>query len=143
LKLHLQKVPGGLIPVSESDREYIDKLKQGQVIWAEFKKKRNYEFHKKYFALLDFLYDNWEPDSEKNFDQFREDVTILAGYYEQHVRLNGDMRTVAKSISFGSMSAEDFEKLYSGTINVGLKYILHNYTKKDLDNVLNNLMSFA
>ncbi len=143
MKLHLQKVPNGLIPVSESDREYLDTLKMGACIWFEPKKQRNYEFHKKYWALLDFLYDNWETESEKNMDQFREDITILAGFYEQHTRLNGDIRTVAKSISFGSMSAEDFEKLYNKTIDVGLKYVLKNYKREDLDNVLNNLMAFA
>ena len=143
MKLHLQKVGGGLIPVSQDDKDYLDKLKLGQVIHADFKKMRNYEFHKKYFALLDFLYDNWETDNEKCFDQFREDVTILAGYYKQQTRLNGDIRTVAKSISFGSMEAEDFEKLYSKTIDVGLKYILKNYTRDDLDEVLANLMGFV
>lgn len=144
MKIHLRKVSGGLYPVSEQDKEYVDKLKLGDIIHFDVKKLRNPDFHRKYFALLNFLYDHFEPvTGEKNFSQFREDATILAGYYEQHVRLNGDTRTVAKSISFGAMSAEDFEKLYSNTINVGLKYIVKNYAREDLDNVLNNLMEFA
>lgn len=144
MKLHLQKVPNGLIPVSESDREYLDTLKMGQVVWADFKKMRNYAFLQKFMVLIDYLYGVWEPEmGEKNREQFREDVTILAGYYEQYVRLDGSIRTVAKSISFANMEEEEFAKLYNSVIDVGLKRILKNYKREDLDSVLNNLMSFA
>jgi hypothetical protein len=79
----------------------------------------------------------------KNFDQFRNDVTVLAGHYEMAVTLKGETRLTAKSISFGNMSQEEFEDLYNATVDVILSRIMTSYSRDDLDNVINQLLSFA
>jgi hypothetical protein len=147
--LNLRKVGGGLVGATEADIEYINKLKHNQVLSADFKKKRNSAFFRKWWALIDFAYEHWEPDlpdhklnPEKTFDRFRKDLTILAGYYTAEYRINGDVRIEAKSISFAKMEEEEFEQLYSNTINAILKHILKNYTYADLDNVVNELLRF-
>ena len=88
-------------------------------------------FTKKWFALLKIGYDNWEPGEinsqygtpEKNFERFRKDVTILAGYYSIVVRLDGTTRVEADSVSFGSMDESQFSELYSKTIDVLLRRV--------------------
>jgi hypothetical protein len=40
---------------------------------------------------------------QKNFDQFRKDLTILAGYYESTINLRGEVRLIAKSLNFSAM----------------------------------------
>lgn len=149
-ELALMKTVTGYVPVTDQDVEIVTKHKLGDVIRADFKKMRNPKFHKKFFALLNIGFDAWEPEEtdskhgpvEKNFDQFREDVTILAGYYEQHVRLDGSIRTVAKSISFGNMDEIEFGKLYNAVINVLLKRVLKNYTREDVDEVIDRILGF-
>ena len=105
----------------------------------------NIKFHRKFFALMHLAFDYWEPPKhgegsalsdkmaiERNFDRFRYDVTILAGYYDATYRLNGDVRLEAKSISFGSMSEDDFEDLYSKVIDVIINRVCTQFSEYEL-----------
>lgn len=148
----LMKAAGGvLVPADQQAADYIAKLKMGTAVTATVRRQRNPKFHRKFFALLNFAFDAWEPAGNtykgqqvgKNFDQFRNDVVVLAGHYEMAVTLKGDTRLTAKSISFGSMGEDEFEELYGSTINVVLQRILTNYTREDLDHVINQLLAFA
>lgn len=145
---------GALLPATAADAEKIGKLKVGQVLRGEWKKQRNYKFHCKWWTLVEFAFDHWEPGEiddhrlkgqapEKNLERFRKDLIILTGRYEATHRLDGTVRIEAKSISFASMDNEEFEKLYSDTINVILKHVLKNYSFDQLDGVVANLMSFT
>lgn len=150
-ELLLSKTAGGtLAPADQQAVDWIAKIKIGQIVRAEVTKPRNLKFHRKYFALLNFAFDAWEPQTkeykgepvQKNFDQFRRDVTILAGYYEASYNLKGEVRLTAKSISFASMDEDKFGKLYSATISVVLSRILTNYTRSDLDEIIEQLLRF-
>ena len=153
------KLQGGhLVPASDEDKEVVDKIKTGEIVNLKFTRMRNYQFFKKWWALVNFAYDYWEPPElpedpekkwlkhvtpEKNLDRFRKDLTILAGYHEATYRLNGDTRIEAKSISFSSMSEDEFEKLYSATVDVVLKHVCTQFTGEMLDQVVDQAMSFA
>ncbi len=120
-----------LVVASEHDEELLRHIKTGHPTKLTFKRVRNYEFHKKYFALIQFAFDYWEPENqvgEKNFNQFREDIIILAGYYHRYIRLDSTTRIKAKSISFAKMSEDEFEKLYTKTIDVVIKHICQQFT---------------
>lgn len=144
------RVPQGLVPSDNETAEAIKKVKIGNVIKIDFKQPRNYEYHKKYFALLNIGFDAWEPPEanfrglpvQKNFERFRKDVIISAGYYEPVANIRGEVRAEAKSISFAKMSQEEFEKLYNATVNVILQKVLTNYTRSDLDQVVEQLVRF-
>ena len=95
---------------------------------------------------------NWTPgkiDSkygtpEKNFDRFRKDVAILAGFYDIVIRLDGSTRIEAKSISFSKMDQEEFDRLYQRTIDVFLKHIYgKDMTKEEIDELVEKYLSFA
>ncbi|MCP4934403.1 MAG: DUF1367 family protein [bacterium] len=141
------KVNGALYPSSEKDRELLSKIRTGEAVKLTYKRVRNYEFLKKWWALITFAFDCWEPPEnhvgEKNLERFRKDIIILAGFYDQTIRLDGATRVEAKSISFGSMSEDDFDELYSKTIDVILKYVLKNYTGDELRSVVDQTMGFA
>ena len=139
---HFIKQDGRLVPATDRDREILDKIKAGEPVKITLKRVRNYQFHKKYFGLLSFAFDYWEPDGEKNFDRFRKDIAILAGFYEQSVRLDGSIRTEAKSISFGSMSEDEFEELYSKSIDVIIKYVCQQYDGDMLRSLVDTVEGF-
>ena len=151
MKVKLIKTAAGyLIPASEDDADALRAVKIGQVLNVEAKKMRNYKFHKKFFALMNLAFDQFEPEPisykyapEKNREQFRKDVIILAGHWVAYTRLDGSTRIEAKSISFGSMKEEEFKELYSKVIDVLLKRVLTNYTKSDLNNVIDQIMDFT
>lgn len=142
---------GLLLPDDVDTSDFIKKLKDGAIIRADFKKMRNPAFHRKYYALLNFAYENWEPSAqtykdqvvEKNFDRFRKDIAILAGFGFPTYNIRGEMRMEAKSISFASMDEVEFEKLFQSTITVIMKHILTNYTQEDIQNVVNQLLDFT
>jgi len=141
---------GLLMPANDETREFISKKKLGAGISGEFKQVRNYNFLKKYMALMNIGFDAFEPSAaeynghpvEKNFDRFRHDITILAGYFTFTADINGDPKAIAKSISFGNMTEEEFGELYSKTIDVLLRKVLTNYSKDDLDSVVEQIVRF-
>jgi len=147
----LMKTANILVPHDEAAAEFIQKMKAGALMHADFKKVRNYQFHKKYFALVTFAFDQWEPRGgltykgqpvAKNKERFRKDVAILAGFFESTVNLKGEVRLEAKSISFAQMDEIEFEALYSKTIDVILSRILTQYTRDDLEEVVEQLLRF-
>lgn len=142
----------GLIPADETSRQWFNKIKLGEGVKADFKRVRNYRFLKKYFALLTLAFDHWAPGEvsskygvpEKNFDRFRADVTILAGYYETTIRLDGSTRIEPKSISFAKMGEDEFSALYSNTIDVLIKHVYgQNWTPEQIDETVKRYLEFA
>lgn len=152
MELYLKAINGHLIADNEESASFLFQMKQGSVLRADVKRPRNYQFMKKYFALLDYAYDSWEPeipekykghDIEKNKEVFRKNIQIMAGYGYPIITVKNEVRYESKSISFGSMQEEEFEKLYSSVINVVLKHILTNYTRDDLERVVEDVLRFA
>lgn len=150
--IYLTKTPtGALVPADSDSAEYLKKHKVGQGFKAKITRARNVMFHRKFFALLNYGFDTWKPleavyhgqIAEKNFKQFREDITILAGYFERFVRMDGSVQLRAKSISFANMDEDEFESLYSAVIDVLLKRIFINQTRGDVENVVNNILAFS
>jgi len=142
---------GCLVPVDPQGIEEIAKLKTGQGVKVTIKRMRNLGHHRKMFALLNLAYEAWEPAVQqykgeavaKNFESFRNDVVVLAGYGEASYNFRGEIRVRAKSMAFGSMSQDEFEKLYSAVIDVVLTRILTQYTRDDLDNVIEQVLRFT
>lgn len=151
MKAYLRKLPGGIMrPDDEPSIEALKTIAVGAVISVEWKQPRNYKFHKKFFAMLKVGFDAWEPAEldykghpvQKNFDRFREDVIIAAGFGEIVYNLRGEARARAKSISFGAMSQEEFDRLYNAVAEVLLQRVLKTYTKDDLESVVAELTGF-
>lgn len=139
-----------LVPFSLETIQFIEKKKTGSVLTGDFKQPRNYEFHKKFFSLLDLGYGQFNPivkhkgiTLRKNKEQFREDIIIAAGYYRSTFDLQGNLKLRAKSISFGRMTQETFEKLYSRVIDVLLENVLHNYTREEAEKAAEELIRYA
>lgn len=150
----IKRGDGCFYPVDQASQDEARKFKIGQHVTFKATRQRNPQFHRKFFALLNFAFDYWEMpelddpkfagiEPEKNFDRFRKDLIILAGFYDATYRIDGSVRFEAKSISFGSMSEDEFEKLYDGVFSVILKRILPHYQRHELESVVNELLQFA
>ncbi len=115
-----------------SDYELIKKLKPNTEYQCEIKRPRNYAFHKKYFALIKMLFENQYLYSD--ISDLRHDLIIEAGYYRRYINIKGIDTKTALSMSFSSMNQEDFDELYSKTLDVIVKFF--NFDKQDIiDNV--------
>ncbi|MFD1121850.1 DUF1367 family protein [Methylophilus flavus] len=161
-EIHLVKLPDGKLKgMSDRDqvaynrfRSRLANAEPGEVIEIEAKLPRNSKYHRKFFALLNLGFDHWEPGRKhkqyrgmpvaKNFDHFRKEVTILAGFYEQTFDLDGNMKLEAQSISFAKMENDEFEMVYSAVMNVLLDKVFSNYKgRADVDSIIEQIMRFA
>lgn len=142
MKVLFIKQPGGVMhPASDIESEKLNKFKTGELYEMELKNSRNPQFHKKVFTFFNFCFEHWSADQEflsesEQFNVFRAQLTCMAGYYHSLVTIAGDIRIEAKSISFGSMSQEEFEELYTALINAASKHIFGGADKETEDKLL-------
>ena len=142
---------GTLVAYDEGAREFIEALNMGIALRAKFTKLRNPKFHRKFFGMLDVGFDAFDPGEkeyrglpcQKNRERFRKDVIVAAGFFDPVIALNGEIRAEAKSISFANMDDIEFEQVYSKVADVLLQRVLKNYTREDLDNVVQQIMGFV
>ena len=118
-----------------SDYDKIKKLKVGEEYQCEVKQPRNLKFHKKFFALVNMLFENQEIYN--NPDRLRKDLIIEAGLYDEWVDFQGVMQREAKSISFAKMNENEFSELYSKVIDVIVKHF--NFDRQD---IIENVQQF-
>ena len=152
----LMKTPqGALVPAFEDEAQKLLRFKVGATIRCEISQIRNYQFHKKWFSLVTLAFGVWTETApqieykgvqvEPNFEKFRKDITVLCGYFTPVFNVRGEVRLEAKSISFASMEQQEFEQLYSKTIDVILKKILPEgrYTEAQLRNAVDQVMAYT
>ena len=101
---------GSYLPANNSDHDTLRKIKVGAIVSCDIKQPRNIGFHKKFFALINLVFENQEIYD--NIDFLRKELTMKAGFYDTYLNHKGVQKYEAKSISFASMSQEEFESLY-------------------------------
>ena len=151
----LKTQSGALVPMDEDVAVRLSKFKTGAVIRADYKEMRNGQFFRKFWALMNLAYDLWADGMEHQeyqgrkvlpeFERFRKDVLILAGFFRPVFDVSGEMRLEADSLQWASMDEEKFEKVYSACIDVILAKVLSHkkLTREVLDAAINNVMRFA
>ena len=155
MRVEMLKSPSGaLIPASDDAGEMLRKIKVGTPVFVEVKRIRNYKFLKKAFALFKLAFEVWEPVTPleykglpvaKDFERFRKDMTILAGFYKPVYNVRGELRLEAESLSFSSMDDERFEQVFRAVLTVVWDRVLKaaGYASEDeVERVVNELMRF-
>lgn len=145
---------GALAPADTEASAFIEKLKTGQGVRATVRKARNVKFHRKAFALFKLAFEAWEPTTPleyqglpvaKDFDRFRKDMTILAGFYKAVYNARGEVRLEAESLSFSGMDDERFGQVFRAVLSVVWNRVLRaaGYaSEEEVERVVNELMRF-
>lgn len=127
--------PSGLVPVSDADYEAKQRLKNGRVYTVDVKLCRNYEFHKKYFALINLAWEYMNDRQCKFFgdvNSFRKTIEVQAGYFERYYSVaRKEWLEMPKSIAYDKMSAEEFENLYDRVKDVLFELVLKDISMKE------------
>lgn len=137
--------------IFEAMDESLDSVQPGEVIRGKFTFARNPVFHRKMFVLFRYLYEQMpEPDPvefrgawitpERDFDVTRKELTIMAGFYDVVAKLDGSVAPKAKSLSYANMDADEFRRVYSAVIDVGIRILPYAISGEDLDRVIENLV---
>ena len=148
-ELVMLRTQQGFVPWGDEAVEQLKRIKLGQFCRVIVRVIRNWEFHKKVFTLLAFAYEQSEPPCGENYkspDRFRKDLTIKAGYYEQHYSiLEQRIVTEAKSISFGAMGQQEFEEFFRALKRAVWDLVMAQqarYTEAEWENVLAQLLEY-
>ena len=65
-------------------------------------------------------------DEPAQFDCFRQNLTVLAGYYDEFYTITGSqMRIQARSLSYSAMTQGEFESFYSALIAAAMRTIFN------------------
>lgn len=148
MQFDLVKHPGGLFsPAHDSDIERLQRFKNGEMYTAEIKLTRHPAHHRKAFAFFQFCFEHWEAnnagyecsDEFTQKEEFRKNLTILAGFYDVVTTINGETKVRAKSLAYSSMDGDEFARCYSALINAAIKHVFAGTRDQ---NILNRLQSF-
>jgi hypothetical protein len=118
---HLAKKDNAFIPADTESQIKAYKVKQGEVVRCKKIDRRNYEFHKKFFALISFTFHNLPVQYDGNFvdeDDLREELLKAVGWKRTYTNFKGVQETRAKSVSYDSVGQEKFEKIYNRVLDV-------------------------
>ena len=129
-----KRLDGSFMPVYDSDKEAVKKIKAGDDVEIEIKRPRNLAFHRKTFSLFNLVFDN--QDHYKNLEELRKDLTIEAGYFTKRYNMHGVEIIEAQSISFAAMNQDTFDEYYQRLLDA----ICNNYgmLKSDIEENLIN-----
>lgn len=126
----------GLIPMYDSDLDKKHRLRIGDNVLCTIKRPRNYEFHKKYFALLRLTVANLPHLIQQQMQIFTEEdlldcLKIDLGLFT--TRWHGGRQIVKTgSISFAKMDNTEFEKFFSRSVDAILRIYLRGTDRQAL-----------
>ena len=139
MDIYCRVTPHGLVPLYDSDYELARKLRVGSTVRCRVSLPRNYEFHKKFFALLRLTYDNlpcplverWHIHSlDDMLRRFKYDL----GYYQATYNDDGEREIEYRSISFSQMDQTAFERFYDDCVNLVMYRYIRGIGKDELLN---------
>ena len=142
MKLNALNTSHGLVPCTDDDFSQKLHLKVGQVYSVEIKLLRNYEFLKKYFALINCAWEHLTEKQQefcKTKEKFRKMLEMTAGYCETIYSIKKkEWVDIPLSISFDKLDEAGFRELYERVKDVlfltFLKHITFEEFSKELAN---------
>lgn len=143
MELYCQATPQGLVPLYDSDYESKHKLQEGKVYKVTVTIPRNYNFLKKFFALVRLTYYNLPESLERSLGIHNEEDLLTALKIDLGMvdLLTIDGHTIVKphSISFAAMDNAAFETFYNRCIDL----ILHRYLRgTDRESLIEEIENF-
>ncbi|ASM06827.1 MULTISPECIES: DUF1367 family protein [Serratia] len=76
----VKSAPTILTPATIEASDFVQRVKLGEWIQAEFRRVRNYQYHKRFFKLLQFGFDYWTPTGGALTLPERELIDGFVGY---------------------------------------------------------------
>lgn len=141
MEIHLVRTSLGLQAYGDEDYEALKRIKPGAVVKARITQPRNVKFHRKFFALINAVWDCLTESQRENLrsrDAFREQLLIVSGFSEPLYDINGEkFMERAKSISFSKMDEPAFNTVYNRVLDTILTILVGDGVSEDeFNNIL-------
>lgn len=143
MKIYCQVTSTGLVPMYDSDLEEKNRLKTGTAVLCDITRPRNYEFHKKFMALIRLTFDNLPERMHDTMgiysaEDLRISIKLDLGLCSILHIGNRDL-IKEESMSFSAMDQSEFEQFYKRSIDL----ILHKYLRgTDRQDLLDEIQRF-
>lgn len=119
IRLEHGPMDGVLVPADDVSINRVKKLSHSQVYKVDVSEPQNIALHRKLFKVIGFAFDHMTfDDTPAQRERFRNDLTILAGYFHKVYNYKGELRVVAKSLNFNKMSPDERREFYDAVLNV-------------------------
>ena len=132
---------GLLIPETDEDYEKKGTLQIGKTYSVDIRLVRNPDFHRKYFAMLNWAWSLRPQSVQEGFrsrENFRKYVQIAAGFSEPFFHPTEGFIDMPKSINFESMDEIEFQDLYQKVRTVIDSIVQRYITTEQFENTLMN-----
>ena len=156
MEVALIKTPqGAFIPATEDEAEKMRRFRVGEVVRVDAAQMRNGRFFRKWWALAKVAFDAWVECAPRvefqgetvlpDFEVFRRNLTVLAGFYRPVFNVKGELRMEPESLKWSKMDETRFDQLYNATINAVLEKILPKgrFTEDELRETVERVMRFT
>jgi hypothetical protein len=107
-----------LVPANAVDEAAFEKLRMNTEYKCDLRKARNPDHHRKGFALINLIFDSQEK--YLTMEDMLTELKLMVGWYREHVRSNGDLVYLPKSISFADMDQLEFETFYDRVLDLAI-----------------------
>lgn len=135
MKLLCRNTIQGLVPLFPADFDEKRKLKLGEDYQVEVTNPRNVGYHRRFFAMLNVGHENTSLDMP--FDTYRKYMIVKAGFFTAYQTPKG-IYYDPNSISFASMSQDEFEEVYSRVLDKVIEDV--GLEREDVERQLINFM---
>ena len=133
------KTSTGLVPNGLGASDLFDKILDGASVMVEYIKKRNYENHKRWFAMAKVCFDMQEQFD--NSEIFRKHLLMIAGHFETVIIEHPKTKEVTtqywpKSLEFAKMDEVAFQGMFRRCITGFISRYGNGITEKELMRVI-------
>jgi len=120
-------------------RRKLATMKPGTWLRFEWSSPRNGAHHRKFFALLTLITENSETYTTTA--QALVAVKLVTGYADPVLNpLTGELTQIPRSISYESMSQEDFDAFYDAAIDGVVRHILPQFDRATADRLIDMVL---
>ena len=133
------KTSTGLVPNGLGASDLFDKIPDGASVMVEYIKKRNYENHKRWFAMAKICFDMQEQFD--NSEIFRKHLLMIAGHFDTVIVEHPKTKAITtqywpKSIAFEEMDELEFRRLFKRCISGFLRRFNIGMTDEEFNTVV-------
>lgn len=140
MKIYLIRDGDCLKPLSESDHDSLKRIKDGAIIYVDYKKPRNPLFHNKFMSLVRTVFDNQEQ--YETIESMLNLFKVELGYYDSMYFRKQEIR-IPRSISFTKMDEVEFSEFYDKAVTMALSRFLPTVTPVELEEYVNKIARYV
>lgn len=110
-EIYLKRSVGGLVACDDHSVSVLRRIRVGDIVQCEVTQPRNLAFHRKFFALLNVV---WETSGDwQSVYALLIELKVNVGHIQKAViRETGEVVSVPKSISFAQFDETSFAEFY-------------------------------